>query len=64
MTSIDYAVWFRQPCRADDWLLYDLRPAGNGGARGLTVGTVHDTSGRHVASLAMELLLRDLPVGG
>jgi acyl-CoA thioesterase-2 len=58
IASLDYAVWFHRPARADEWLLYDLRPSGNAGARGLTYAVVHDAAGRHVASFAMELLLR------
>ena len=58
MTSLDYALWFHRPTRADGWLLFDLRPGGNGGARGLTYGVVHDAGGVQAASLAMELMLR------
>ena len=59
MTTLDYSVWLHRPTQADDWVLFDLRPAGNGGARGLTYGVVFDREQRQVASLAMELLLRD-----
>lgn len=60
MTSIDYAMWFRRPALADQWLLFDLRAAGNSGARGLTTATIHDAQGRQVASYAMEMLMREI----
>ena len=57
MTSLDYSMWFRSASVADRWMLFDLRPGGNGGARGLTHGVVY-TEGGQVASFAMEMLLR------
>ncbi len=63
MTSLDYSVWFHRPVRADEWLLFDIRAGGNGGARGLSHGVVHDSEGVHVASFAMELLLRTRRTG-
>lgn len=59
MTSLDYSMWFRTAAVADRWMLFDLRPGGNGGARGLTHGLVHADHGQ-VASFAMEMLLRQV----
>jgi acyl-CoA thioesterase-2 len=56
--SLDHAVWFHRPFRADQWLLFDLRAGGLHDARGLAMGTVHDQLGRHVASVAQEGVVR------
>jgi len=56
--SLDHAVWFHHPAKADDWLLMDNMCHFVGGARGLSFGHVFDRSGRHVASIAQEVLLR------
>ena len=58
MTSLDYSTWFHRPIRADAWSLFDLRPGGNGGARGLALGLVHGVDGAQSASFTMELLMR------
>jgi len=56
--SLDHALWFHRPFRADDWLLFDLRSHGVAGSRGLAVARVFDRTGRHVASVAQEGLAR------
>jgi acyl-CoA thioesterase-2 len=56
--SIDHAVWFHRPLRADEWLLYDLHSLLNTGGRGLVRGTMHGPDGRLAVSVAQELLLR------
>jgi acyl-CoA thioesterase-2 len=57
--SLDHAVWFHRPMRADEWFLYDLHAVSNAGARGLTRGTMHALDGRTLgASVAQEALLR------
>ena len=39
MASLDHAMWFHRPFRADEWLLYDQdTPFGTGAARGLAGG--------------------------
>jgi len=60
MASIDHAMWFHRPFRADDWLLYAMDSPNASGARGLVRGEVFDRSGRLVASTAQEGLIRDL----
>ncbi|HSS11806.1 MAG TPA: acyl-CoA thioesterase II, partial [Acidimicrobiales bacterium] len=41
IASLDHAMWFHRPFRADDWLLYDqLSPTAAGG-RGLATGTIY-----------------------
>ena len=56
--SLDHAVWLHCPARADEWLLFDVFPMRNAGARGLAHGTMHTQRGVLVASIAQEALLR------
>jgi acyl-CoA thioesterase-2 len=57
-SSLDHAVWFHAPFRADDWLLYDMESTWAGNGRGLCRGHVFDTSGQLVATVVQEGLLR------
>ncbi|MEO3782291.1 acyl-CoA thioesterase domain-containing protein [Actinocorallia sp. B10E7] len=56
--SLDHAVWFHRPARADEWLLYSMDSSINHGARGLARGTMRTLDGTLVASIAQETLLR------
>jgi acyl-CoA thioesterase-2 len=56
--SLDHAIWFHRPARADEWLLFSVEPVTNHGARGLARGSLHDASGVLVATIAQEALLR------
>ncbi|RMH83329.1 MAG: acyl-CoA thioesterase II, partial [Actinomyces sp.] len=51
MASLDHAMWFHGPFRADDWLLYDQHSPSASGARGLATGRVFTRDGRLVASV-------------
>jgi acyl-CoA thioesterase-2 len=57
--SLDHAVWFHRPLQADNWHLYDMTCHSLVGARGLTIGTVFDSDGAQVATIAQEVLVRD-----
>ena len=57
--SLDHAVWFHRPIRADDWVLYDLRPISNSGSRALVHGTMHGPDGTLGVSVSQEALLRE-----
>jgi acyl-CoA thioesterase-2 len=61
--SIDHAVWFHRPLRADDWLLLDFTGHGLIRTRGLATGLVFDRKGTHVATIAQEGLLRARKTG-
>jgi acyl-CoA thioesterase-2 len=61
MASLDHALWFHRPFRADEWLLYSLDSPSAQGARGLARGMVYDRQGRLVASTAQEGLIRVMP---
>ncbi len=58
MASLDHALWFHRPFRADDWLLYSLDSPSAQGARGLARGMIYDRKGRLVASTAQEGMIR------
>lgn len=57
--SLDHAMWFHRPTRADEWHLYNWDCHGLTGARGMTVGNLYDRAGTHVATIAQEVLLRE-----
>ena len=56
--SLDHALWFHRPFRADEWFLYDCWSPSASGARGLATGRMIDASGRHIATAVQEGLLR------
>jgi len=56
--SLDHAVWFHRPLRADQWVLIDQTGHGMVGNRGLATGTVFSPDGTHIATIAQEGLLR------
>jgi acyl-CoA thioesterase II len=58
MASLDHALWFHRPFRADEWLLYSIDSPSAQGARGLARGLIFDRDGRLVASTAQEGLIR------
>lgn len=60
MASIDHALWFHRPFRADEWLLYAMDSPNACGSRGLVRGQLFDRVGRLVASTAQEGMIRDL----
>ena len=58
MASLDHAMWFHRPFRADDWLLYDQRPISTGGARGLAGGNIFTADGALAITVVQEGLVR------
>jgi acyl-CoA thioesterase-2 len=56
--SLDHALWFHRPFRADDWLLYAQDSPNLSGARGFSRGLIFACDGTLVASVAQEGLLR------
>lgn len=57
-TSLDHAIWFHRPVRADEWHLHDMHSNGLVAGRGLSSGRVTSRDGVHVATLAQEVLIR------
>ena len=60
--SLDHALWFHRPFRADEWFLYDCTSPSASGARGLATGSMFTVDGRNIATAVQEGLLRR--VGG
>lgn len=58
MASLDHALWFHRPFRADEWLLYAQDSPNTSGGRGLARGLLFDRSGRLVATVMQEGLIR------
>ena len=56
--SLDHAMWFHRPFRADEWLLYVEESPSASGARGFNRGLLFSRDGRLVASVAQEGLIR------
>ncbi|HSZ38909.1 MAG TPA: acyl-CoA thioesterase II [Trebonia sp.] len=56
--SLDHAMWFHRPFRADQWLLYAQESPSAAGARGLAWGQVYTESGELVVSVVQEGLVR------
>ena len=61
VASLDHAMWFHRPFRAEEWLLYALDSPSASGARGFARGRIFDRGGRMVASVAQEGLIRMHP---
>jgi acyl-CoA thioesterase-2 len=58
MASLDHAMWFHRPFRADEWLLYDQDAPSTSNARGLVHGSIFTASGALVVSVVQEGLMR------
>jgi acyl-CoA thioesterase II len=59
--SLDHAMWFHRPFRADRWLLYAQESPVAYGARGLARGEVFTADGDLVVSVVQEGLIRTQP---
>ena len=58
--SLDHAMWFHRPVKANDWLLFDMDGHGILRTRGLTTGHVFAANGEHIATIAQEGLIREV----
>ena len=58
VASLDHAVWFMRPFRADEWLLYDQSSPSASGGRALTQGKIFNQRGDMVAAVMQEGLTR------
>jgi acyl-CoA thioesterase-2 len=61
LASLDHALWFHRPFRADEWLLYAQDSPSSHGARGFCRGSVFTRTGELIASVAQEGLMRQRP---
>ncbi|NLU73254.1 acyl-CoA thioesterase II [Streptomyces sp. HNM0575] len=62
MASLDHAMWFHRPFRADEWFLYQQESPIATGGRGLARGQIFDRDGQLIVSVMQEGLFRK--VGG
>jgi acyl-CoA thioesterase-2 len=58
--SLDHAVWFHRPVRADDWFLYETDSPAAASGRAVCFGQIWAADGTHVATVAQEGLIRSL----
>nr|WP_246314573.1 acyl-CoA thioesterase II [Kineococcus aurantiacus] len=58
VASLDHAMWWHRPARADEWVLYVTQSPNASGARGLATGRMYDRQRRLLATVAQEGMLR------
>jgi acyl-CoA thioesterase-2 len=58
--SLDHAVWFHAPARADEWFLYENDSPAASSGRALCLGQIWALDGTHVATVAQEGLIRSV----
>ncbi|WP_022964055.1 acyl-CoA thioesterase II [Halopseudomonas pelagia] len=58
VASLDHSIWYHQPLRMDDWLLYAMDSPSASGSRGLSRGQIFNRDGVLVASITQESLMR------
>jgi acyl-CoA thioesterase-2 len=58
VASLDHAMWFMRPFRADEWLLYDQNSPSARDGRALTQGQIYNRRGDMVAAVVQEGLTR------
>ncbi|KRE43539.1 acyl-CoA thioesterase [Knoellia sp. Soil729] len=63
VASLDHAMWFHRPARADEWILYAQQSPSAQGGRGLGIGRMFSADGTLLASVAQEGMLRVRDLG-
>jgi len=58
--SLDHAMWFHRPFRADEWFLYVSQSPSASGGRGLARGQMYNRDGLRIASVVQEGLVRHI----
>ena len=58
IATIDHSMWFHQPFRIDQWVLYEVYSPWAGNGRGLNFGRIYDQAGNLIASTAQEGMIR------
>jgi acyl-CoA thioesterase-2 len=58
MASLDHSMWFHEPFDISDWLLYTMDSPSASGARGFNRGEIYTETGKLVASVTQEGLMR------
>jgi acyl-CoA thioesterase-2 len=62
-TSLDHAIWFHRDFDISEWLLYAIDSPSASNSRGFSRGSVFDSKGNLIASVAQEGLMRILDQG-
>lgn len=62
VASLDHAIWFHRPFRADEWMLYAIDSPSASGGRGLCRGKIYNQQGVLIASVTQEGLIRKINV--
>jgi acyl-CoA thioesterase-2 len=60
IASLDHAMWFHRPFRADDWLLYHQTSPTASHARGLAQGSIFCRDGTLAITVIQEGLIRPI----
>lgn len=60
LATIDHAMWFHQPFKFDDWLMYEMESPFSGNGRALVQGKIYNKEGVLVASSVQEGLFRQV----
>ena len=58
IASLDHAMWFHRPFRADRWFLYDTSSPTASGSRGLSEGRFFAEDGTQIATVMQEGMIR------
>ncbi len=59
VASLDHAMWFHEPFRADDWLLFVTSSPISGGGHGFATGQFFTADGTLISSASQEVLMRE-----
>jgi acyl-CoA thioesterase-2 len=62
-TSLDHALWFHRDFDISQWLLYAIDSPSASNSRGFSRGSIFDSKGNLIASVAQEGLMRILDEG-
>ncbi|MSO38549.1 MAG: acyl-CoA thioesterase II [Acidimicrobiia bacterium] len=60
VASLDHAMWFHRPFRADEWLLYHQHSQSASGARGIALGEIYRRDGVLAVTVIQEGLMRPM----
>ncbi|MFV8817534.1 acyl-CoA thioesterase [Haliea sp. E17] len=57
IATLNHSMWFHQPAKTDEWLLYTTDSPWSGGGRGLARGAIYNRDGELVATVIQELMV-------
>lgn len=62
MTSLDHTIWFHNPFRVDEWMLYEAFSPHAGNGKAFCIGRIWKQDGTLAMSVAQEGVVRNTPV--